>query len=95
MEQTISFLIMLVEDKIFVYNSNFVKLHFVWRVYVCIFVYVTRLFIHGCLTFFYPGFYGSERSERSLIDYPVKDEEADEDTKFKEELSRWRRTDTG
>jgi len=40
-------------------------------------------------------FYGSERSERSLIDYPVKDEEADEDTKFKEELSRWRRTDTG
>ena len=43
----------------------------------------------------YIGFYGTERTERSLIDYPVKDEDADDDAKFKEELSRWKRTDTG
>ena len=30
-----------------------------------------------------------------MIDYPVKDEDADDDAKFKEELSRWKRTDTG
>lgn len=41
------------------------------------------------------GFYGNERTERSLIDYPVQDKEADEDEKYKEELSRWKRTDTG
>ena len=41
------------------------------------------------------GYYGTERTERSLKDFPVKDEDADEETKFKEELSRWKRTDGG
>ena len=45
--------------------------------------------------YYFTGFYGTERTERSLIDYPVKDEDADDDAKFKEELSRWKRTDTG
>ena len=47
------------------------------------------------ISYYFSGFYGTERTERSLIDYPVKDEDADDDAKFKEELSRWKRTDTG
>jgi len=41
------------------------------------------------------GFYGSERTERSLVDFPVKDDDAEEEKKFNEELNRWKRTETG
>ena len=37
------------------------------------------------------GAYGSERSERSLADYPVHDEEEIEEKKFKQELNQWKR----
>ena len=37
------------------------------------------------------GAYGSERSERSLKDYPVVDVEEEEDKKFQEELQQWKR----
>lgn len=38
------------------------------------------------------GFYGTERSERSLKDFPVKDVEADEEKAFVKQLSQWRKT---
>ncbi|KAK7107599.1 tuftelin-interacting protein 11-like [Littorina saxatilis] len=37
------------------------------------------------------GAYGSERSERSLKDYPVVDEEEQESKKFQEDLHQWKR----
>ena len=41
------------------------------------------------------GYYGTERSERSLKDFPVKDVDADEEKQFKKEMSKWKRSDTG
>lgn len=37
------------------------------------------------------GIHGSERSERSLKDYPVKDEEEEEDKEFQRQLSQWKK----
>lgn len=37
------------------------------------------------------GAYGTERSERSLADFPVHDSDEEEDKKFKEELSQWKK----
>lgn len=37
------------------------------------------------------GAFGSERTERSLQDFPVYDSEEEEDKKFKEQLSQWKR----
>lgn len=37
------------------------------------------------------GAYGTERSERSLADFPVQDSDEEEDKKFKEELSQWKK----
>ena len=37
------------------------------------------------------GYYGSERSERSLKDFPVKDVEEEEDKEFKKQMSQWRK----
>lgn len=38
------------------------------------------------------GYDGAERSQRSLIDYPVKDVEAEEEKEFKKQMSQWRKT---
>ncbi|XP_068219055.1 tuftelin-interacting protein 11 [Palaemon carinicauda] len=38
------------------------------------------------------GFYGSERSERSLKDFPVHDSDEEEKEKFKELLQQWKKT---
>lgn len=38
------------------------------------------------------GFYGSERSERSLKDFPVHDSDEEEKEKFKEQLQQWKKT---
>ena len=56
---------------------------------------ITCWFCYCNVYFVSTGYYGTERTERSLKDFPVKDEDADEETKFKEELSRWKRTDGG
>lgn len=37
------------------------------------------------------GMFGTERSERSLIDFPVRDEEEEEEKEFKDQLSQWRK----
>ncbi|XP_076445229.1 tuftelin-interacting protein 11-like [Babylonia areolata] len=37
------------------------------------------------------GAYGSERTERSLKDYPVVDQDVEEDKKFQEDLQQWKR----
>ena len=38
------------------------------------------------------GFYGSERTERSLRDFPVQpDSEEEEENEFKEQLHQWKR----
>ena len=37
------------------------------------------------------AFHGTERSERSLIDFPVQDEEEKEEKEFKEQLSQWKK----
>ncbi|XP_053397449.1 tuftelin-interacting protein 11-like [Mercenaria mercenaria] len=41
------------------------------------------------------AFHGSERSDRSLIDFPVQDQEAQEAKEFKEQLSQWRKEPEG
>ncbi|KAA0186866.1 hypothetical protein HAZT_HAZT001077 [Hyalella azteca] len=38
------------------------------------------------------GFYGSERSERSIKDYPVHDSDEEDKKKFEEELHHWRKS---
>ena len=40
------------------------------------------------------GFHGTERSERSLIDFPVQDQDADEAKEFQEKLHQWKKSDT-
>ncbi|XP_048777997.2 tuftelin-interacting protein 11-like [Ostrea edulis] len=37
------------------------------------------------------GAYGTERSERSLVDFPVHDSDEEEEKKFKDELSQWKK----
>jgi len=37
------------------------------------------------------GAYGSERTQRSLQDYPVYDSEEEEDKQFKNQLHQWRK----
>jgi len=37
------------------------------------------------------GAYGTERSERSLQDYPVYDSEEEEDKKFKDQVQQWKK----
>ncbi|GFN93720.1 tuftelin-interacting protein 11 [Plakobranchus ocellatus] len=37
------------------------------------------------------GIHGSERSERSLKDFPIKDEEAEEEKEFQKQLSQWKK----
>ena len=37
------------------------------------------------------GYYGNERSERSLIDFPVVDSEEDEDKEFQDQLQQWKK----
>lgn len=37
------------------------------------------------------GAYGTERSERSLVDFPVHDSDEEEEKRFKEELSQWKK----
>ena len=40
------------------------------------------------------GFYGSERTDRSLKDFPVKPDSDEEDEKqFKEQLQQWKKSD--
>ena len=39
------------------------------------------------------GFYGSERSERSLKDFPVHDSDEEDKQKFEEQIRHWRKTD--
>ncbi|WAR09127.1 TFP11-like protein [Mya arenaria] len=41
------------------------------------------------------AFHGTERSERSLIDFPAEDLEAKEEAEFKEQLSQWRKEPEG
>jgi len=38
------------------------------------------------------GFYGSERSERSLKDFPVRDSDEEEKNKFEEQLNHWKKS---
>lgn len=38
------------------------------------------------------GFYGAERTERSLKDFPVNDSDEEEKTKFEEQLQQWKKT---
>ena len=38
------------------------------------------------------GFYGTERSERSLKDFPVRDSDEEEKNKFEEELNHWKKS---
>ncbi|XP_071087454.1 tuftelin-interacting protein 11-like [Haliotis cracherodii] len=40
------------------------------------------------------GFHGSERSARSMVDFPVVDSEEEDEKKFQEELHQWKRTET-
>ncbi|CAG5136267.1 unnamed protein product [Candidula unifasciata] len=40
------------------------------------------------------GAHGKERTEKSIKDYPVKDEEAEEEKEFQKELSQWRKQST-
>ena len=37
------------------------------------------------------GIHGSERSERSLKDFPIKDEEEQEEKEFQRQLSQWKK----
>lgn len=37
------------------------------------------------------AFHGTERSERSLIDFPVQDQDEQEEKEFKAQLSQWRK----
>ena len=37
------------------------------------------------------AFHGTERSERSLIDFPTQDVDEEETKEFKEQLSQWRK----
>ena len=37
------------------------------------------------------AFHGTERSQRSLIDFPVEDKEEAETKEFKEQMSQWRK----
>ena len=41
------------------------------------------------------GYYGTERTERSLKDFPIKpDADEQEDEAFRQELHQWKRTET-
>ena len=37
------------------------------------------------------GYYGPERSERSLKDFPVQDKDEEEEKEFQEQLSQWKK----
>jgi len=37
------------------------------------------------------AFHGTERSERSLVDFPAEDQDAKEEADFREQLSQWRK----
>lgn len=37
------------------------------------------------------AFHGSERTDRSLVDFPVQDQDDQEEKEFKEQLSQWRK----
>ena len=37
------------------------------------------------------GAYGTERSERSLVDFPVHDSDEEKEKRFKEEPSQWKK----
>ena len=37
------------------------------------------------------GYYGSERTERSLKDFPVQDQEEEETKEFQEQMSQWKK----
>ncbi|KAH3729487.1 hypothetical protein DPMN_055459 [Dreissena polymorpha] len=37
------------------------------------------------------GLHGTERSERSLVDFPTQDKDEQEEAEFKEQLSQWRK----
>ena len=37
------------------------------------------------------GYYGPERTERSLKDFPVQDKDEEEEKEFQEQMSQWRK----
>ena len=37
------------------------------------------------------AFHGTERTERSLIDFPAQDQDEAEEKEFKEQLSQWKK----
>lgn len=37
------------------------------------------------------GYHGTERSERSLRDFPVKDSESEEEKEFQSDLQQWKK----
>ncbi|XP_052242663.1 tuftelin-interacting protein 11-like isoform X2 [Dreissena polymorpha] len=41
------------------------------------------------------GLHGTERSERSLVDFPTQDKDEQEEAEFKEQLSQWRKEPEG